>query len=118
MTRGRIACLVIVHSYEGVVDMANTTVVTVTVLSDYPAPDFFSLTMDQVAELSYYRPDAFRLDLDHMPEPVKALMAGNRAALAVYGGPALGPPRLLGPLPGLTPPVLILLGRGDPVITG
>ncbi len=31
-------------------------------IEDYPAPDFFSLTMDQVAELSYYRPDAFRVD--------------------------------------------------------
>ena len=38
---------------------------------------FFSLTMDQVADLSHYRPDAFRLDLDHMPDQVKALMAGS-----------------------------------------
>src|SRR5580700_1665587 len=42
------------------------------VVPDYPAPDFFTLTMDQVAELSYYRPDAFRLDMDHMPDAVKA----------------------------------------------
>lgn len=30
-----------------------------------------------MADLSYYRPDAFRLDLDHMPDQVKALMAGS-----------------------------------------
>ena len=48
-----------------------------------PAADFSSLTMDQVAELAYYEPDKFRIDLDQLPEPAKAAMAANRAALAV-----------------------------------
>jgi pimeloyl-ACP methyl ester carboxylesterase len=86
------------------------------VLSDYPAPDFFSMTMDQVADLSYYRPDAFRLDLDHLPDQVKALMAGNRAALAVYGGPAMADPGLLDRLPDVTVPVLVIWGEADRMI--
>jgi pimeloyl-ACP methyl ester carboxylesterase len=86
------------------------------VLSDYPAPDFFSLTMDQVADLSYYRPDAFRLDLDHLPDQVKALMTGNRAALAVYGGPAMADPGLLDRLPDVTVPVLVIWGEADRMI--
>jgi len=81
-----------------------------------PAADFFSLTMDQVADLSYYRPDAFRLDLDHLPDQVKALMAGNRAALAVYGGPAMADPGLLDRLPDVTVPVLVIWGEADRMI--
>jgi len=72
--------------------------------------------MDQVADLSYYRPDAFRLDLDHLPDQVKALMAGNRAALAVYGGPAMADPGLLDRLPDVTVPVLVIWGEADRMI--
>ena len=54
-----------------------------------PAADFFALTMDQVADLSYFRPDDFRIDVASLPGPAQAAMAANRAALAVYGGPAM-----------------------------
>ena len=86
------------------------------VISDYPSPDFFSLSMDQVAELSYYRPDAFRIDVGHLPEPAKAAMAGNRAALAVYGGPGMADPGLLDRLPDITVPVLVAWGEADRMI--
>ena len=61
----------------------------------YPSADFFSLTMDQVAELSYFNPDAFRIDLDSLPPAAKEAMAANRAALAVYGGTEMADPSLL-----------------------
>jgi pimeloyl-ACP methyl ester carboxylesterase/mannose-6-phosphate isomerase-like protein (cupin superfamily) len=85
-------------------------------LADSPMADFFSLTMDQVADLSYYRPDAFRLDLDHMPEQQKAMMAANRAALGVYAGRAMADPGLLDRLASVTVPVLVIWGEADRII--
>jgi pimeloyl-ACP methyl ester carboxylesterase len=85
-------------------------------ISDHHVADFFSLTMDQVADLSYYRPDAFRLDLDHLPDQQKAMMAGNRAALAAYAGQAMTDPGLLGRLPAVTVPVLVIWGAADRMI--
>jgi pimeloyl-ACP methyl ester carboxylesterase len=85
-------------------------------VQDHPAPDFFSLSMDQVAELSYYQPDAFRIDLDALPAPAKAMVAGNRAALATYGGSAMADPGLLGRLGAVTAPALIVWGEADRMI--
>jgi len=81
-----------------------------------PGADFFSLTMDQVADLSYYRPDAFRINLDALPDAAKAAMAGNRAALAVYGGADMDDASLLGRLPAVTVPVLVVWGAADRMI--
>jgi pimeloyl-ACP methyl ester carboxylesterase/mannose-6-phosphate isomerase-like protein (cupin superfamily) len=85
-------------------------------LADSPVPDFFSLTMDQVADLSYYRPDVFRLDLDHLPDRQKAMMAANRAVLGVYAGPAMADPGLLDRLSAVAVPVLVIWGEADRMI--
>ena len=85
-------------------------------IDSHPSADFFSLTMDQVADLSYYRPDAYRVDVTGLPEPAKAMMAGNRAALQVYGGTAMADPGLLGRLPSVTVPTLVVWGEADRMI--
>jgi pimeloyl-ACP methyl ester carboxylesterase/mannose-6-phosphate isomerase-like protein (cupin superfamily) len=99
----RVAAVVLVDSAGLQVDSA-------------PAADFFSLTMDQVAELSYYQPDKFRINVDQLPEPAKAAMAANREALALYGGPAMADPTLLGRLPSIAAPVLVVWGAADRMI--
>ncbi len=78
----------------------------------HPVVDFFTLTMDQVAELSYHHPDGFRVDPSKMPPAQQAAMAGNRAALAVYGG-AMVDPTLLGRLRAIAVPALVLWGESD-----
>jgi pimeloyl-ACP methyl ester carboxylesterase len=82
----------------------------------HPIVDFFSLTMDQVADLSYYTPDTFRLDLSSLSEQQKATMAGNRATLAIYGGTSMADPGLLGRLSAVTIPVLVIWGAADRIV--
>jgi pimeloyl-ACP methyl ester carboxylesterase len=84
---------------------------------DHPVADFFALTMDQVAELSYHDPDSFRIDVSTMPPAQQAVMAGNRAALAVYGGtPSTGDPTLRERLEAISVPALVLWGESDRIV--
>ena len=51
-----------------------------------PVPDFFALTLDQVAELSYFNPDAFRIDPAALPAERAAAIDGQpRGAAGVRG---------------------------------
>jgi pimeloyl-ACP methyl ester carboxylesterase len=79
----------------------------------HPVVDFFSMTMDQVAEASYHRPDAFRIDLTALPPAAQAVMAGNRATLAVYAGTSMVDPSLADRLATVTVPTLVLWGESD-----
>jgi pimeloyl-ACP methyl ester carboxylesterase len=81
----------------------------------HPVADFFSLTMDQVAQLSYFDPDKFRIDPAALPPAAQAAMAGNRATLAVYAGTTMGDASLAGRLGGVTTPTLVLWGEADQI---
>jgi pimeloyl-ACP methyl ester carboxylesterase len=81
-----------------------------------PIPDFFSLTLDQVFDLSYFDPDAFRIDPATLPDERKAAQAANRATLLVYAGSAMGDPTLAGRLPAVTIPTLVVWGAADRMI--
>jgi pimeloyl-ACP methyl ester carboxylesterase/mannose-6-phosphate isomerase-like protein (cupin superfamily) len=82
---------------------------------EHPVADFFSLTMDQVAQLSYHDPATFGVDPTKLPPAAQAAMAGNRAALAVYGA-AMTDPSLNGRLRDLTVPTLVLWGDSDQIV--
>ena len=82
-------------------------------VDDHPVADFFSLTMDQVAELSYHDPAAFRIDPSTMPPAQQQAMAGNRAALAVYAGTSMADPTLRSRLRAIRVPTLVLTGDSD-----
>jgi pimeloyl-ACP methyl ester carboxylesterase len=79
----------------------------------HPIADFYSLTPRQVAELSYHDPDKFGIDPSKLsPEALKT-MAGNRAALAIYGGTSMKDAGLNQRLAGVTKPTLVVWGDSD-----
>jgi pimeloyl-ACP methyl ester carboxylesterase len=79
----------------------------------HPVADFFSLTMAEVAELSYHDPATYGIDPAELPPPAREAMAGNRAALEVYGGRAMADPTLAGRLGAVTTPTLVVWGEAD-----
>jgi len=82
----------------------------------HPVADFFSLTIDQVNQLSYHDPVKFGLNLATLPPAVQAAMPGNRASLAAYAGTAFTDPTLAGRLAGVTVPALVLWGEDDGIV--
>lgn len=83
------------------------------VVDGHPVADFFSLTLPEVAQLSYFEPDKFRIDPSTMPPAAQAAMAGNRQSLATYAGTAMADPTLLGRLGEVTTPTLVVWGEAD-----
>jgi len=83
---------------------------------DHRPADFFALTLDEVAELSYFEPDRFRLDPATMPPALLAAMPGNRAALAVYGGTTMTDPTLADRLGRISVPTLVVAGEADRIV--
>ena len=81
----------------------------------HPVVDFFSLTPDQVADLSYHDPGPFRTDPAAMSAEQRAMMAGNREALAVYGGTSLTDPGLSARLGQISVPTFVLWGDSDQI---
>lgn len=87
-------------------------------IDEHPIVDFFALTMAEVTDRSYFEPERFRINLDALPAPAKAAMAGNRVALEVYGGTTMCEPTLRGRLPGIASPTLVVWGAADRVVSG
>jgi pimeloyl-ACP methyl ester carboxylesterase len=83
----------------------------------HPVADFFSLSFPELARLSYYAPDAFRIDPSTLSPEQLAVMAGNRAALAVYSGEfAMADPSLRERLASVASPTLVVWGDSDGIV--
>jgi pimeloyl-ACP methyl ester carboxylesterase len=85
--------------------------------AEHPVVDFFSLTLDQVVDLSYADPGAHRIDVSTMTDEQKAIAAGNRGALQAYGGVSMADPGLAARLAGITVPTLVVWGEADRIAT-
>jgi len=82
----------------------------------HPVADFFSLTMDQVFQLSFHDPAPFRIDPSTLPPAAQAVAAGNRAAIAAYAGASMTDPALAKRLGTLEIPTLVLWGESDGIV--
>jgi pimeloyl-ACP methyl ester carboxylesterase len=85
--------------------------------ADHPMADFYSLTLDQVTELSWANPEGHRIDLSAMTDAQRAIAAGNRAALQAYGGQSMADPTLAARLSGVTAGTLVAWGEADRMMT-
>lgn len=85
--------------------------------ADHPIADFFSLTPDQLADLSWANPEGHRIDPAAMPEAQRAILLGNREALLAYGGRSMADPALAARLGGITAPTLVIWGEADRIVT-
>ena len=82
----------------------------------HPAPDVFALSLDQISQMSYRDPSKFRIDPSRMTDQQRAAVAGNRAALKLYGGPEMADPTLLRRLHEVRVPTLVVWGAADRMI--
>jgi pimeloyl-ACP methyl ester carboxylesterase len=85
--------------------------------AEHPVADYFSLSLDQVFDLSFAHPDAYRIDPASLTAGQQAIAAGNRAALLAYGGRSMADPSLAGRLAGLTVPTQVVWGEADRIVT-
>lgn len=87
------------------------------VSAGHPPLDFFAMTLDEVFDVSYAHPDAYRIDPAALTGEQRAAAAGNRAALEVYGGRTMVDPSLAARLAGITVPTQVVWGEADRMVT-
>jgi pimeloyl-ACP methyl ester carboxylesterase len=79
----------------------------------HPAANVFSLSPDQLAQLSFRQPEKFRIDPSKLTDQQKAGVAANRATLRLYGGATGADPDLPRRLASLGVPTLVVWGAAD-----
>ena len=80
----------------------------------HPVADFFALTFPQIAQLSYYDPERYRIDPHALPPAAQAELAANRATLTAYAGePSMVDPGLRDRLADAAVPTLVIWGDSD-----
>jgi pimeloyl-ACP methyl ester carboxylesterase len=83
----------------------------------HPITDVSGLRIDQLADLSYYEPDRFRIDPTTLPPARREAMAANAAVFAGYAGdPYMHDPALLARLATVDVPALVLWGEADGIV--
>lgn len=83
---------------------------------EHPIPDFFALAPAEVAARSWFDPTRAPLpDLAALSPAAREVFAGNRAALALYGG-SMQDATLLSRLAAVNVPALVVWGEADRIV--
>lgn len=82
----------------------------------HPVVDFFSLSPAEIASHSYADPGKFGIDPASLSPARRAVMTGNRAVLASYGGASMTDPTLLARLAEIAVPTLVVWGEADRIV--
>lgn len=85
-------------------------------VADHPVADVAALAPADIFRLSYHNAEPFLIDVAALPPAAQAVAAGNRAALAVYGGASGTDPGLLSRLAGLDLATLVVWGASDGIV--
>jgi pimeloyl-ACP methyl ester carboxylesterase len=86
-------------------------------VEDHAVADVSGLSVPEIQALSFHDPTPFRVDPATIPDTLRAIMAANGVALAVYAGsPAMADPALLGRLRSIAIPTLVLWGESDQIV--
>jgi pimeloyl-ACP methyl ester carboxylesterase len=83
---------------------------------EHPATDVSGMSLAEISALSYHNPEAFRVDPTKLPPEAQAVLAGNRATMAVYAGPTMSDPSLRARLAGVAVPTLVVWGDSDGIV--
>lgn len=83
----------------------------------HPINDVSGLRIDQLADLSYFDPERFRIDPTTLPPARRQVMAANAAVFADYAGdPYMHDPTLRARLARISIPALVLWGEADKIV--
>jgi pimeloyl-ACP methyl ester carboxylesterase len=86
------------------------------VVAGHPVTDIFPLAPEELSRLSFYDPEAFRIDPAAMPDAQRRIMAGNRETLRVYGGQSMADPSLHARLSNISSRTLVVWGEADQIV--
>ncbi|MDG6103360.1 alpha/beta hydrolase [Dactylosporangium aurantiacum] len=86
-------------------------------VDDHPVADFFALDLAELAERSYADPAAYRIDPATLTDEQRAVMGGNRRAIAYYSAAhGMQDPGLRARLRAVTAPAVALWGEHDRIV--
>jgi pimeloyl-ACP methyl ester carboxylesterase len=80
---------------------------------EHPPADVSGLSLPEITQLSYHDPGPFLINPSDLPAEVQAVMAVNRATLAVYAGPRMVDTGLRARLAAVRVPTLVVWGDSD-----